>query len=150
MSERPKGTVIYDSTLAPNLIAKAAAAHQKQLEAERRAAAEKRAARPVPNRVCYAELYAEWKARVTAGGSRKLPKCLRCDGIIHWEENHVCPGFQPKYVEHDQEWHERQDARREEIRGAKFQRETPTCNLCGAELPTEDDYWAHGNECPML
>jgi hypothetical protein len=50
-----------------------------------------------PNRICYPDLYADWKKRVDAGGSRKLHHCKRCDGILHWEENHVCPGFIPKY-----------------------------------------------------
>ena len=151
MSDRPKGTVIYDSTLTSNPLAIAATAHQKQLEAERRAAAEKRAAKPVPNRVCYAQLYEEWKARVAAGGSRKLPKCKRCDGIIRWEENHQCEGFKPKFVEHDQEWHERQDARREEIRKTKHHRETPTCKWCAIELPEWEDYDAHMSEgCPEM
>jgi hypothetical protein len=142
--------VVYRSPENPAIkeAHKAVVAEDIRLRTQR---AERREKRVLLNEHTYPELYAKWQAAATNGGSRKLPKCRRCDGVIHWgEPAHVCPGFQPKYAEHDQEWHERQDARREEIREAKHQRETPTCKLCGAELPTLDDYWAHGNECSGL
>jgi len=59
----------------------------------RKPAVVKGTVKPLPNRLCYPDLYAEWKARVDAGGSRGLPRCKRCDGILHWEENHDCPGY---------------------------------------------------------
>lgn len=46
--------------------------------------------KPLPNRLCYPELYAEWKKY---GG--KLYKCKRCKEIIQWEEHHHCPGYIP-------------------------------------------------------
>jgi hypothetical protein len=148
---RPKGVVVYRSPVNP--IAEAAKRNQKQKQLQRQDRAAPRAARPVPNYICYPQAFKNYdpKTGKWIGGRRgRLPKCRVCECTLHPEENHKCEGFKPKYVEHDQEWHERQDARREEIREAKHQRETPTCNLCGAELPTEEDYWAHGSECPML
>ena len=44
--------------------------------------------KPLPNRLCYPELYAAWKKR---GG--RIPSCKRCKHILHWEEHHDCPGF---------------------------------------------------------
>ena len=99
MSDRPKGVMVYSSPKNP--VAEAAKQHQRQLqeEADRRAA--ERASRPVPNRICYADLYEHWKAN----GGGKLPKCKRCRGIIRWEENHLCPGFIPRYRDLDPETH---------------------------------------------
>lgn len=49
---------------------------------------------PVPNRICYAALYEQWKAN----GGGKLPKCRRCQGTIHWgDEHHDCPGYISQY-----------------------------------------------------
>ncbi len=88
---RPKGKIVYDSTLAPNPVADEAKKHQEQLQEERRLAAEARAASPLLNEHTYPELYEQWKR---TGG--KLPKCNRCKGIIHWgEPAHVCPGYIP-------------------------------------------------------
>ena len=53
----------------------------------------------MPKRICYADLYEQWKAN----GGGKLPKCKRCRGTIRWEENHQCPGFIPRYWELDPE-----------------------------------------------
>jgi len=87
---RPKGTVVYDSTLTPNPIAEAAKQRQRELEAERRAAAEARASRPVPNRICYANAFAGWQPGM------KLPCCNRCKANLYPEENHACPGYIPE------------------------------------------------------
>ncbi len=70
----------------------------------------------VPNRICYADAFKGHKPGL------RLPRCKRCDAILFPEENHVCPGFQPKYVEHDDAWHERQDAKCEEIRESNYNR----------------------------
>ena len=91
MSDRPKGVVTYKSPVNP--IAEEAKQHQRQEQERLAAERAKRAERPVPNRICYAELYEQWKAN----GGGKLPKCNRCRATLHWEENHVCPGFIPKY-----------------------------------------------------
>jgi hypothetical protein len=97
VSDRPKGVVTYRSPANP--IADEARQHQRQEEERLAAERAKRAERPVPNRICYADLYEQWKAN----GGGKLPKCKRCRGIIRWEENHQCPGFIPRYRELDPE-----------------------------------------------
>jgi len=145
---RPKGKVIYRSLDNPEIQKAVREAHKAVVteEVRLRTLRAKRRERPVPNRICYADTaFKNWKPGM------RLPKCRRCDAILHPEENHKCEGFKPKYVEHDQEWHERQDARREEIRGAKHQRETPTCDWCGIELPEWEDYDAHmSTGCPEM
>jgi len=145
---RPKGVVVYRSP--KNLVAEEAKRTQKQKQLQRQERAAARAARPVPNYICYPEAFKGYDPKTGRWHGGRLPKCRVCECTLQPTENHVCDGFTPKYVEHDEEWHERMEARREAIREAKFQRETPTCNLCGAELPSEEDYWAHGRECPML
>jgi hypothetical protein len=64
---------------------------------QERAAA--RAERPVPNYLCYPEAF---KGRVDEHGNwlgGKVPKCRKCGGNLQPKENHVCPGFIPKYSE---------------------------------------------------
>lgn len=140
---RPKGVVVYRSPKNPIVIA--AEKHQRQLRLEKQERVAARKARPVPNRICYAEAFANWKP------GQRLPRCRRCEAILQPEENHVCPGFQPKYVEHDEEWHERREAEREYAREARFEREVPTCDWCGIELPEWEDYDAHMTEgCPEM
>jgi hypothetical protein len=119
---RPKGTVVYRTPEQPDV--KALEQEQRQDREERRVAAiERRENRVLLNKHTYASLYEEYQARVAAGGTRKLPHCKRCDATLQWEEPaHVCPGFTPKYVEHDEEWHERREARRQAIREAKWER----------------------------
>lgn len=94
MSDRPKGVVTYRSPKNP--LAEEAKQHQEQLQRQReeRAAADRqRRYDNAPNRICYAELYEQWKAN----GGGKLPKCKKCRATIHWEEHHNCPGFIPRY-----------------------------------------------------
>ncbi len=94
MSDRPKGVVTYRSPKNP--LAEEAKQHQEQLQRQReeRAAADRqRRYDNAPNRICYAELYEQWKAN----GGGKLPKCKKCLTTIHWEEHHNCPGFIPRY-----------------------------------------------------
>ena len=50
--------------------------------------------KPLPNRICYADLYEKW----LKNGKGRIPRCTRCGGTLFWEENHECPGFVP----HDQ------------------------------------------------
>src|SRR5580704_4877120 len=65
---------------------------------------------PVPNRIAYKDTaFRDWKPGM------RVPPCHVCGGLLFPEENHVCSGFVPKYVEHDDAWHERQEAKREEI-----------------------------------
>ena len=53
--------------------------------------------KPLPNRLCYPELF---KGRIGPKGEwlgGKVPKCKRCEGNLFPEENHECPGFIPKF-----------------------------------------------------
>lgn len=140
---RPKGVAVYESP--KNTITVEAEKWLKARDEERRERRAARRAKPVPNRICYAEAFANWKP------GQRLPRCRRCEAILQPEENHVCPGFQPKFAEHDDEWHERREAERECIREARFERQVPTCDWCGEELPTIEDYEAHMTEgCPEM
>jgi hypothetical protein len=140
---RPRGVVVVepDKPLAKGLLAEEAKQLLKAKQVKVQEAAAKRKATPIPNRVAYAWLYERWKAN----GGGPIPTCKRCDALLHWEEHHDCPGFKPKYVEHDDAWHERQEARREEIRASKTK--IITCDGCGAELPTLEDAQWHEQYC---
>jgi hypothetical protein len=147
---RPKGVVLYVSPKNP--IAIAAEKHQRQLRLEKQERAVERKARPVPNYICYPEAF---KDRVDERGNWKgpgrLPRCRVCENILDPKDNHVCPGFTPKYVEHDEEFEERWESRHEEMRSMRFERETPTCDWCGIELPELEDYEAHMTDgCPEM
>lgn len=98
------------------------------------------------NKHSYRWLYEAYQARVKAGGSPRLEKCKRCEAVLHWEEHaHVCSGFKPKYVEHDEEWKERQQARREAIRESRPER-VIVCSVCGEEIPEPEDAEQHWND----
>jgi len=60
-------------------------------------------------------------------------------------ENHACEGFKPKYVDHDDAWHERQEAKQEEIRASK--EHVIRCGGCGDALEDEDDARWHDEHC---
>ena len=101
MNDRPKGVVVYRSPVNP--FAEEAKKHQKQVEIERREEAAERAARPVPNHICYRNIlfFTEGERRnIDENGNwlgGLLPKCRRCDERIDPKDNHKCPGFMPKY-----------------------------------------------------
>src|SRR5208282_1342194 len=98
----PKGKLVYETKVQP--------ASKPKTEAT-----PKPERRPVPNRTCYATTaFKDWRPGMA------IPKCRVCEGLLHPEENHVCSGFVPKYVEHDEAWEERQEARRAEIREARL------------------------------
>ena len=104
-------------------------------EREQRLAADRarKAAMPVPNRICYAETaFKNWKPGM------RIPPCKVCGDLLHPEENHVCSGFKPKYVEHDQDWQDRQDAKREEIRESNYNR-PKKCLGCHQVIEGEGD-----------
>ncbi len=106
----------------------------------------RRAARPLPNWKCYTMVFVVGKNIDEHGNwlGGKLPTCRVCEGRLDPQENHECPGFQPKYVEHDEEWQERWDDRVEMIRES---RETViTCEGCGEET-NEDNYQWHDEHC---
>jgi hypothetical protein len=157
MASRPmaKGVWVEDTGLSQKgLDAKKAWIKERdRLRTER---AERRE-RPVPNRICYAEEFAKHQP------GTKLPKCRRCKATLFPEENHKCPGFVKQYVDHDDEWREQANARREEHREAihnhmvemreerwseedqdEWEQRTVECSRCGEEIHGIDD----PHECP--
>jgi hypothetical protein len=62
---------------------------------------------PLPNRLCYPEAFKGWMPGM------RVPKCKRCQGLLHPNENHVCEGYEPKYATLD--WERRED-NREDLR----------------------------------
>jgi len=142
---RPKGVVVYRSPKNP--IAEKAKKEQRQKQERLAMARAARAERPVPNYICYSFLFPDYDPKTGKGCPRPLPKCKVCrEAVLHPQEHHVCEGFTPIYKERSEEDHERWEGRREEIREAKFQKETPTCKHCGEELPEYEDYLSH--DCP--
>lgn len=140
---RAKGVVITrPEKELTGVLGEAAKQILKQKQEQARARLAQRNAIPVPNRVAYAWLYERWKAN---GGGR-IPSCKRCDALLHWEEHHDCPGFKPKYVEHDEEWQEKQEARREAIRAARPKRVT-ICSDCDAEIHDLEEALWHDEHC---
>jgi hypothetical protein len=142
VSDRPKGVVVYRSPKNP--IADEAKKHQLQLQRQRQERAAARAARPVPNYICYQDAFRDYDPKTGRwkGGSRRVPKCRVCECNLPPMETHKCEGFKPKYVEHDEAWHERMEARREAIREAK--REAKRNGLFFSE--DEDDLSGYEDE----
>ena len=152
MSDRPKGVVVYRSPKNP--IADEAKKHQRQLQQQRQERATARAARPVPNYLCYPEAFrgydpktGRWKS-----GSRRVPKCHVCEGNLQPMENHKCPGFTPKYETWSEERHQRWLERVEMIRDAKrngmFFSEDED-DLSGYEDEPENDWCDEDDGDPM-
>ena len=139
---RPKGVVVYSSPENPLVVEAEKNQRQERLRLQTQRA-ERYEKRVLKNEDTYPELYARWKAN----GGGKLPHCKRCDATIHWgEPAHQCPGYTPKFVEHDDEWKERAEARREAKRKAlhEARREARriVCSVCGEEMPEpEDGQW---------
>jgi len=117
MRHRAKGVIITEPE--PELTGELGGEAKQLLKAkqERRDAAKaRRDARPVPNYLCYPEAFKQYDPKTGNWSGGRLPRCRVCDNILQPEENHVCEGFTPKYVEHDEEWQERWEQRREDIR----------------------------------
>ena len=104
---RTKGKFVYVSPVSPLVMEAVQQQKQERLRLQTQRA--ERASRPVPNRICYEEAFANWKPGMS------LPHCRRCDATLFPEENHQCPGFVPKYAKYDAE---RMEARRMEHREA--------------------------------
>jgi hypothetical protein len=122
----PKGKLVYES---------------KVVASKPKPKAPPRPRGPVPNIVCYATTaFKDWKPGMV------LPKCRRCEAILFPKDNHVCPGFVPKYVEHDEEWEQHQEAKREAIRESNL-RAPLTCAGCGDEINCHDDAIYHDEHC---
>lgn len=93
MKPRPQGVVLTMPDKNP-LGVLAIEAEQRLKAKQERLAAERarRAAIPVPNRICYAETaFKDWQPGMP------IPKCRKCHGLLHPEENHACDGYHPKY-----------------------------------------------------
>jgi hypothetical protein len=140
---RPKGVVVTRPD--KELVVGSLVAETKQLlkaKADHLSAdRERRAAIPVPNWKCYPQAFAgrvDDKGNWLPGVSRRLPDCHVCDGTLHKNENHVCEGFTPKYVEHDEAWEERQEAHRAEIREARLNGTVFDEDWCDEDAPEED------------
>jgi hypothetical protein len=96
---------------------------------------------PVPNRLAYKDTaFKDWKPGM------RVPKCRVCEGVLYPEENHVCSGFVPKYVEHDGAWHERPEAKRAEIRESNYNR-PKKCIGCDQVIHDEDEARWHDEHC---
>jgi len=139
---RPEGVVITQpENELTGVLGELAKQILKQKQEQARARQARRDATPVPNRICYAETaFKDWKP-----GDR-IPPCNKCGGLLHPNENHVCDGFKPMYEEHDEEWHEKQEARREAIRAAKPKRVT-ICSGCDAEIHDLEEALWHDEYC---
>ena len=150
MSDRPKGVVTYRSPVNP--IAEEAKQRQQQKQEQLAAERERRAARPVPNYLCYPEAFKLYDPKTGRWHGGRLPKCRVCECTLQPTENHVCEGFKPKYVEHDEAWHERWEERREMIREAKrngtFFSEDED-DLSGYEDEPEEDWCDEDDGDPM-
>jgi hypothetical protein len=113
-------------------------------EARLRADRARRSAIPVPNRICYATTaFLKWKP-----GDR-IPKCRVCEGLLHPNDNHVCPGFTPKFVDHDEAWHQNQDSKRAEIKESNRNR-PKKCSGCHEIIRDEDDARYHDEYCEIV
>jgi hypothetical protein len=169
MANRPKGVFVYDSAeevQTQKVVVEAKkvwVAEKNRLRTQR---AERRE-RPVPNYLCYPDAFKLYDPKTGRWHGGKLPRCERCKAFLQPEENHKCEGFVPQYIDHDDEWRERADARRAEQREAihnrwdemreesleddreyqdEFENRTTECDDCGEELHGLDDAQTH--DCP--
>ncbi|MGA8215490.1 MAG: hypothetical protein WB799_17970 [Candidatus Sulfotelmatobacter sp.] len=135
MRPRKQGVVVTLPETKPVGLAVEAIKLLKEREQRLAADRARKAAIPVPNRIAYAETaFKNWKQGM------RVPRCLKCDGLLHPEENHQCEGFIPKYEVWDDERRERAEQRREDIREARLNgllfREDE--DYCEEDAPEED------------
>ena len=145
---RPKGVVVVPSGVIHGPLWQEA---QRILKAKAdRAAADKarRDAAPVPNFKCYPMVFVVGK-NIDAQGNwlgGLLPKCRVCGAVLQPKETHSCPGFTPKFMEHDQTWKEKQESRRGAIRETRSMLKAITCSVCSEILEDEDDGAWHAED----
>jgi hypothetical protein len=74
-------------------------------------------AKPLPNRLCYPDAFKDcYDAKGKWIVGRRVPQCRKCGGLLHPDENHVCPGYKPKLPFGDAEAHyERMEEQREDM-----------------------------------
>ena len=114
---RPKGKII--PRVKPVVSGAEPEQQQNQNQNQKPSAAiTKGEKKPLPNRLCYPELF---KGRIGPKGEwlgGRVPKCKRCQGNLYPEENHVCEGFKPMFPVLDEETLEiEREAMREAKRG---------------------------------
>ena len=146
---RTNGRIIYETK--PKPVVSGVEAKQSQNHNQTRAVGKIiKGDRPKPpNWKCYPEAF---KGRLDENGnwlsgvSRRLPKCRVCDGTLHKNENHECPGFTPKFIDHDEAWQQKQDAKRAEIRESNYNR-PKKCISCDQVIHDEDEARWHDEHC---
>jgi len=136
---RPDGTILFDDSLTTHPVVQEAKRRQEQKQRQNQERAIRRANQPLLNRDRYPEKYAQWLKWYPTGHG-KQPKCWMCrEATIFWgEPAHVCEGYKPMYVEHDEAWKERWEAQRDAIREAKRN---------GTFYPEEDGDYDEGDYC---
>jgi len=138
---RPKGVVVTLPETKPVGLAVEA----KKILAERKARLDadraRKAAVPVPNYKCYPDAFKGYDPKTGKwldGKHHKVPPCKVCGGLLHPNENHVCDGFKPKFVEMTAERHELWEAKREDIRASNYNR-PKKCLGCHQVIEGEGD-----------
>jgi hypothetical protein len=160
MSDRPVGRIVYDSTrLVQHPAVRTAKESERKTEAERKARAERRASMPVPNWITYLNIAFFVGKNIDANGNwlgGKLPPCRRCKVRLQPNENHVCEGYVPQYMEWTDERRAIAEARREAIHETLHgdapkpwddpDSRTVTCN-CGFESHDVEEAMFHEESC---
>jgi hypothetical protein len=149
---RAKGRVLTLPEEPKGFLADEAKKIQKQRQ-ERKIISGRKPPRPVPNYICYPEAFKLYDPKTGRWRGGRLPKCRVCECTLQPTENHKCSGFTPKYVEHDEEWRERWEQRRQEIREARLEdmresRNSHYCDDCGEELEFMVEHECSVRECP--
>lgn len=129
----PKGKLVYETKVV---------ASKPKAEAK----AKPRPDRPVPNYICYPSAFPNYDPRTGKGAPSPLPKCRVCEGTLHPQGNHVCDGFTPKFVEHDEVWEQKQEAKRKEITESNRTR-FKKCSACHEIIRDHDDACWHEERC---
>ncbi len=151
MSQRRRGTVGVVEKASGALLEEAKAI----LKAKEQAATVRRAERantPVPNHIAYRNIVFFVGKNIDHNGNwlgGLLPKCRKCEERLDPKDHHVCSGFTAKYVQHDQDWHDRQDQRREDIEESRpwtydYDGEPIViCDVCGERMYDPEDAYRH-------
>jgi hypothetical protein len=129
----PKGKLVYETKVVTRPKAKPEATPKPER-------------RPVPNYICYPSAFPNYDPRTGKGAPRPLPTCHVCEGTLFPEENHVCSGFKPKFIEHDEAWEQKQDAKRRKIRASNQDR-PKKCIVCHEVIRDLDEARRHEEFC---
>jgi hypothetical protein len=139
---RAKGTIVTPPEEPAGVLADEAKKIQKQRQ-EQKIIAGRKPPPPVPNYICYAELFKGFDPKTHKGGPRRVPHCKKCDGLLHPTGHHTCPGYIKKYEDWTEERHQRWLEHVEHIREAK--RNGLFFDECSEDEPEED--WDEGDYC---